>query len=130
MIVSGRKRYISKKEKTPVPTTSIPARAPHLRIKFDRARDTKYSLPAGATVGKIHESLNVALIALSCRAYFSQASLSKWGDVLLTLAATEVEQITGYYPAMREALDIFGLGTFTFVRDTKKVEIFVAARRS
>jgi len=69
--------------------------------------------------------LNAALIALNCRAYFSQASLSKWGDVLLTLAATEVEQITGYYPAMREALDVFGLGTFTFVRDTEKVKVFV-----
>ena len=96
-----------------------------MTIKFDRARDTKYSLPEGATVGKIRESLNAALIALNGRAYFSQASLSKWGDVLLTLAATDVEQITGYYPALREALDIFGLGKFTFVRDTEKVKVFV-----
>jgi len=124
-IVTGRKRYITKKDKTPVPSTSIPGRAHHLTIGFERARDTKYSLPVGATVGKIRESLNAALIALNCRAYFSEASLSKWGDVLLTLAATEVETITGYYPAMREALDIFDLGTFTFVRDTEKVKVFV-----
>ena len=124
-IVKGRKRFMAKEKKTPVPVTSIPARAQPLTIRFERDRDIKYSLPKGVTIGRIRDSLNTALFALNCGAYFSQALIGEWGDVLLTLAATEVEHITGYYPPMREALDSFGLGTFMFVRDTEKVKVFV-----
>lgn len=44
---------------------------------------------------------------------------------MLTIATTRTEDIAGYYTSMREALEDLGLPEFTFVRDTKKVTVFV-----
>jgi len=124
-IVRGRKRFQEKRVRSPDPITSIPVRARHLTIRFVRARDVKSVLPVGVTVGKIRDALNNTLFGLNCGAYFSMASLGKWGDVLLTLAATDVGDIVGYYPAMRETMETLGLGEFGFARDTEKVKVFV-----
>jgi len=124
-IVKGRKRFPAKLQRSPDPITSIPVKARHLTLRFERARDEKMALPAGVTVSKIRDSLNTTLFSLNCQAYFSLAVLGKWGDVLLTLAATDVTDIIGYFPAMREALSAFNLAKFTFARDTPKVKVFV-----
>jgi len=125
-IVKGRKRFAPPRQsQTPAPVTNIPSRSRHLSVRFGRQRDEKYVLPKDVTVGRIRDALNKSLFALNCGAYFSMSSLSKWGDVLLTLAATAVEDIIGYYPSMRESLETLGLSDFTFVRDTEKVKVFV-----
>ena len=125
-IVSGRKRFTNKaKTKTPIPVVSIPVRRRHLTVRFQWEKDTKFVLPKDVTFGRIRDLLNKALFSLNSGSYFSVASLSKWGDVLLTLAATDVESIVGYYPALREGLESLGLTDFTFVRDTEKVKVFV-----
>jgi len=125
-IVRNRKRYVTKKvSPTPEPITHIPVRARHLSVKFTRARDEKYVLPAGDTIGGIRNELNKTISALNCAAYFSLASSGKWGDVLLTLATHAVEEISGYYTALREALEGLGLENFTFARDTERVKVFV-----
>ena len=125
-IVSGRKRFTDKaKTKTRIPVVSIPVRRRPLTVRFQREKDTKFVLPKDVTVGRIRDLLNKALFSLNSGSYFSVASLSKWGDVLLTLAATDVESIVGYYPALREGLESLGLTDFTFVRDTEKVKVFV-----
>ena len=104
---------------------SIPVRHRHLTVRFQREKDTRFVLPKDVTVGRIRDSLNKALFSLNSGSYFSVASLSKWGDILLTLAATDVESIVGYYPALCETLESLGLTDFTFVRDTEKVKVFV-----
>jgi len=124
-IVAGRKRFARQKAVTPVPVTSIPVRSRHVTIKFTRARDEKFVLPNGITAGRIRDTLNQALFSLNSGAYFSMCSSGKWGDVMLTLAATKADDIVGYYPALREALEGLGLGDFTFARDTEKVKVFV-----
>ena len=125
-VVANRKRFVKKPAvSSQEPITSIPVRKRHFTVKFDRARDTKFVLPKDVTVGKIRDVLNTALFTLSSGAYFSVAVLGKWGDVLLTLASTEVDAIVGYYPAMREALETLGLDKFSFARDTEKVKVFV-----
>jgi len=124
-VVAGRKCFVSKKAVTPDPITSIPVRERHLTIKFVRERDTKSVLPTGVTVGIIRDALNRSLYALKCNAYFSIASLGKWGDVMLTLAATRVGDVAGYYPAFRETLEGLNIGQFTFIRDTEKCKVFV-----
>jgi len=124
-IVAGRKRFTRQKAVTPVPVTSIPVRSRHVTIKFTRDRDVKYVLPKGVTVGQIRDKLNQALFNLNSGAYFSMCSSGKWGDVMLTLAATKADDIVGYYPALREAVEGLGLGEFTFARDTEKLKVFV-----
>jgi len=124
-VVKGRKRFARRMAVTPDPITSIPVRARHLTIKFERKRDERFVLPVDVTVNNIRDTLNKALFALNCGAYFSMAGLGKWGDVLLTLAATEADAMVGYYPALREALGSLGLHHFTFARDTEKVKVFV-----
>jgi len=124
-IVAGRKCFTHKKAVPPVPVTTIPVRSRHVTIKFTRARDVKFVLPAGITVVRIRDELNKTLFSLNCGAYFSLCSLRKWGDVLLTLAATKADDIVGYYPALREALEALGLNDFAFARDTEKVKVFV-----
>ena len=124
-VVAGRKRFASKKAVTPDPITSIPLRERHLTVKFVRERDTKSVLPQGVTVGVIRDALNRSRYALKCNAYFSVASLGKWGDVLLTLAATRVGDIAGYYPALRDTLESLNIGQFTCLRDTQKCKVFV-----
>lgn len=69
--------------------------------------------------------MNSTLFALNCGAYFSVASANKWGDILLTLAATNVVDIVGYYQPLREALETLGLNEFTFAQDTPKVKVLV-----
>jgi len=124
-IVAGRKRFTRQKAATPVPVTSIPVRSRHVTIKFTRARDEKFVLPNGVTVGLIRDKLNQALFSLNSGAYISMCSSGKWGDVMLTLAATKADDIVGYYPALLEAVEGLGLGDFTFARDTEKLKVFV-----
>jgi len=83
------------------------------------------NIPTGVTVGRIRDSLNNTLFKLNSSAYFSVAVLGNWGDIMLTLAATAVDDIVGYYPALREALSSLGLVNFTFARDMEKVKVFV-----
>ena len=124
-VVAGRKRFARQKAVTPVPVTSIPVRSRHVTIKFTMARDEKYILANGINVGRLRDTLNKALFSLNCGAYFSMCSSNKWGDVLLTLAATKADDIVGYYPALHEVLAQLRLGDFTFARDTEKLKVFV-----
>ena len=124
-VVKGRKCFAKRMTITPDPITSIPVRAYHLTIKFERKRNERFVLPVDVTVGNIRDTLNKALFALNCGAYFSMAGLGKWGDVLLTLVATEADALVGYYPAFREAMGLLGLNNFRFTRDTEKVKVFV-----
>jgi len=43
----------------------------------------------------------------------------------LTLAATNVADIVGYYQPLREALETLGLNEFTFAQDPPKVKVLV-----
>jgi len=124
-VVAGRKHFGRQKAVSPVPVTSIPARSRHVTIKLTRARHEKCILPTGINVGRIRDTLNNALFRLNCGAYLSMCSSGKWGDELLTLAATKVDDIVGYYPARREVLERLGFDDFTFARDTEKLKVFV-----
>lgn len=125
-VVARRKRFAKNcLTITQETITTILVSKRHLSVRFGWARDTKFILRQGITVGRIRDCLNNTLYALHCWAYFSVTTANKWGDILLTLAATNVVDGVGYDPARQEALKSLGLYGFTLTRDTEKVKAFV-----
>ena len=124
-VVKNRKRFEKQKPTTPETITEIPVRERHLTIKFDRERDEVKGLADGLTRERIRNVLNKLMTDLNATAYFAIANLNRWGDVQLTLANTKAEDIVGYYEAMRESLEEIGVDKFKFVRDLKKVKVYV-----
>jgi len=70
--------------------------------------------------------LNGLLERLNMDAYFAKAGRNKWGDVELTLARTKAEDLITAGQVMTDALHSLGMKDITFVRDTKKVKIYMA----
>jgi len=125
-IVRGRKRFEEKKPATIVKTLRIKKQERHLKIRYNTAKGAVIKLPNGVNPETIRNGLNECLRNLNERkAYFSIAKLNRFGDVLLTLRDTKVEDIYRYLPALGEELGNMGLKNFRFERDAKKVKIFV-----
>jgi len=125
-IVRGRKRF----EKKKLVVVGVPPRTKererHLKIRFNTPKGTVTKLPKGINPETIRNGLNECLGNLNERkAYFSVARLNKFGDVLLALRDTKVEDIHHYLTALGEELENMGLKDFRFERDAEKVKIFV-----
>jgi len=103
-----------------------PERERHLKVRFVKERGKVHNLPAGVTVDMVRNTLNESLESLNVDAYFAKAGKNKWGDIELTLARTKAEDLITAGQAMTNALNSLGMENFTFVRDTKKVKIYVA----
>jgi len=124
-IVGGRKRFEKKKATVAIPTRTK-ERERHLKIRFNTPKGVVTKLPEGINPETIRNGLNECLRNLNERkAYFSVASLNRFGDVLLTLRDTKVEDIHHYLTALEEELEQMGLTNFRFERDAEKVKIFV-----
>jgi len=83
-------------------------------------------LPVGVNPETIRNGLNECLRNLNERkAYFWKASLNRFGDVLLSLRDTSMEDIHHYLNALSKEPENMGLKDFRFERDAKKVKIFV-----
>jgi len=102
-----------------------PERERHLKVRFVKERGKVHGLPSEVTVDKVRNTLNDALGNLNVDAYFAKAGRNKWGDVELTLARTKAEDLITAGQAMTDALESIGMRDFTFVRDTKKVKIYL-----
>jgi len=125
-IVRGRKRFEKKKPVTVVETSRIKEQERHLKIRFNTAKGVVTKLPVGVNPETIRNGLNECLQNLNERkAYFSKASLNRFGDVLLSLRDTRVEDIHHYLNALGEELESMGLEKVRFERDAEKVKIFV-----
>ena len=98
----------------------------HLKIRFVGARGMVHMLPLGVTTEIIRVKLNNTLKELNIDAYFAKSGKNKWGDIEMTLARTKAEDLIMAGNAMKEALIQLGLKDFSFVRDTKKVKLYVA----
>lgn len=103
-----------------------PERERHLKVRFTGERGKLHRLPEGVRVEKVRMELNECLGGLNIDAYFAKAGKNKWGDIELTLSRTRAEELVRAGKAMEEALTGLGLKDFTFVRDTKKVKVYVA----
>jgi len=103
-----------------------PEKERHLKVRFIKERGKVHGLPEGITVDMVRNVLNGTLEGLNVDAYFAKAGRNKWGDIELTLARTKAEDLLTAGQAMTDALQGLGLKDFTFVRDTKKVKIYVA----
>jgi len=125
-IVRGRKRFEKKRPAAVVETSKFKERERHLKIRYNTAKGVVTKLPVGVNPETIRNGLNECLRNLNERkAYFSKASLNRFGDVLLSLRDTRVEDIHHYLSALGEELESMGLENFRFERDAKKVKIFV-----
>jgi len=111
---------------TVVETLRIKERERHLKIRYNTAKGVVTKLPVGVNPETIRNGLNDCLRNLNERkAYFSKASLNRFGDVLLSLRDTRVEDIHHYLYALGEELESMGLKDFRCERDAEKVKIFV-----
>jgi len=125
-IVRGRKRFEKKKSVAVIETSNIKELERHLKIRYNTARGVVTKLPDGVNPETVRNRLNECLRNLNERkAYFSKASVNRFGDVLLSLRDTKVEDIPHYLPALGEELESMGLEDFRFERDAEKVKIFV-----
>ena len=125
-IVSGRKRFEKKKPVTVNNPLRTKERERHLKIRFDTPKGTLTKLPKGINPETIRNGLNECLRNLNERKVsISVAKLNRFGDVLLALRDTKVEDIHHYLTALGEELENMGLENFRFERDAEKVKIFV-----
>ena len=125
-IVRGRKRFEKKKPVITAETSNVKERERHLKIRYNTAKGVVTKLPNGVNPETIRDRMNNCLRNLNERkAYFSITKLNRFGDVLLTLRDTKVEDIHHYLPALGEELEEMGLKDFRFERDAEKVKIFV-----
>jgi len=125
-IVRGRKRFGEKKPATVVVPTETKEQERHLKIRFNTPKSMVTKLPVGINLETIRNGLNECLWNLNERkAYFSVAKLNRFGDVLLALRDTKVEDIHYYLTALGEELGNMGLKNIRFERDAEKIKIFV-----
>jgi len=117
-----RKTVTKKMTVKPVATE----RERHLKIRFVGARGMVHMLPLGVIMEIIRVKLNNTLKDLNIDAYFAKSGKNKWGDIEMTLARTKAEDLINAGNAMKEALIQLGLKEFSFVRDVKKVKLYVA----
>lgn len=123
-IVSNRKRFA--KPVTADPVTTLSERERRLKITWVAKRGVVTTLPGNCGPEKIRTELNECLRNLNERtAYFSVSGKNRFGDVHLTLANTNVEDIRKYAKAMRERLVTLGVPEFIFEGNPKKVRIVV-----
>jgi len=98
----------------------------HLKIKFLGGKGVKHTLLEGVSPEKIRVKLNQTLKSFNIDGYFSIVGKNRWGDIELTLARTKAEELVKAGEVMTQSLNEMGLDEFEFVRDTKKVKIYVA----
>jgi len=101
-------------------------REQHLKITFLGERGVKYTLPDGVSPENIRVMLNLTLKNFNIGGYFSIVGRNRWGDIELTLARTRAEDLVKGGGIMTQALEEMELAKFEFVRDTKKVKLYVA----
>ena len=107
---------------TVVETSKIKERECHLKIRYNTAKGIVMILQVGVNPETIGNGLNECLRNLHERkAYFSKASLNRFGDVLLSLSDTRVEGIHHYLNALSVELENMGLVT-GFLRSNEKVQ--------
>ncbi|KAG0125755.1 hypothetical protein HOY82DRAFT_542948 [Tuber indicum] len=109
------------KTKTPV----IETRERHLTLRFSRDQGSKVYYTKGVNGEIIRCELNRTLEVLGSDSYFSVVKYNEWGDILLRLTDTKVEDIIVYYDKMRETIRNMDCGHFEFARDVKKVKMVV-----
>jgi len=125
-MVEGRKRFMKPKGKTPEPISRISLRERHLKIRFVTDKKVITELDDGITPETIRIALNDTLRDLNERkSYFSVCGKNRFGDILLTLADTKIDDIMVYLEAMKEKLYEMGLPELRFERDAEKVKIYV-----
>jgi len=125
-MVEGRKRLTKPKGKTPEPISRINLRERHLKIRFITDKKVITELDDGVTPETIRIALNNTLRDLNERkSYFSVCGKNRFGDILLMLADTKIDDIMVYLEAMKEKLYEMGLPKLRFERDAEKVKIYV-----
>jgi len=98
----------------------------HLKIKFLGKKGVKHDLPEGVLPESVRVKLNSTLKSFNIDGYFSIVGRNRWGDIELTLARTRAVDLVQAGGVMTEAIKEMGLDEFEFVRDTKKVKVYVA----
>jgi hypothetical protein len=121
----ARRKTVTKKAEI-VQKDVTPERERHLKIRFVGPRGVRHVLPGGIITESILSKLNETICGLNIDAYFSKAGTNKWGDVEMTLARTRAVDLANARKAMEDALNEIEFKDFTFVRDTKKIKLYLA----
>ena len=98
----------------------------HLKIKFLGKKGVGHTLPEGVSPENVRVKLNQTLKGFNVDGYFSIVRRNRWGDIELTLTRTSAVDLVKAGVVMRQALEEMGLEEFEFVRDTKKIKVYVA----
>jgi len=125
--VVGRAERKTVAKKTDIVKHNVPPlRERYLKIKFLGKRGVKHNLPECMSPENVRVKLNLTLKSFNIDGYFSIIGRNRWGDIELRLARTKAEDIVRAEEIMTQALKEMGLDEFEFVRDRKKVKIYVA----
>jgi len=98
----------------------------HLKIKLLGKKGVKHDLPEGVSPESVRVKLNSTLKSFNIDGYFSIVGRNRWGDIELTLARTRAVDLVQAGGVMTRAIKEMGLDEFEFVRNTKKVKVYVA----
>jgi len=96
------------------------------KIKFLGKKGVKHALPEGVSPESVRVKLNLTLKSFNADGYFSIVGRNRWRDIELTLARTRAEDLMRAGQVMKQALEEMGLDEFEFIRDTKKIKLYVA----
>ena len=101
-------------------------RARYLKIKLWGNKGVKHALLEGVSPESVRVKLNSTLKNFNIDGYFSIVGRNTWGDIELTLARTRAVDLVNAGKVMTQAIKEMGIDEFEFVRDTKKVKVYVA----
>ena len=97
----------------------------YLKARFLCKKGFKHALPEGLSPENVRVKLNLTLTNFNIDGYFGIVGRNRWGDIELTLARTSAVDLVRAGAVMTQALNEMGLDEFEFVRDTKKVKLYV-----